>query len=206
MSRTAVTFLATSISHHFGDIQSMGNFPNGLKAAMQAKDIGPTELARLSGTSKQNIDRWAAGKYQLRRHHAEMLAPHLDVDPKSLIFHDTSRRTTPVPVIGYVAAGDRLTPTGAELGFVEPPSWATGKTVAVEIRGDSLGPFLDGWLAFYDEVRRPLTDDLAGQLCVIGLADDRVVIKRPKRTRKAWLLLSQNGDPITDRRRWWADA
>ena len=64
---------------------------------------------------------------------------------------------------------------------------ATRATVAVEIRGDSLGPFFNRWLVFYDEMRNPVTDDLIGDLCVVGLEDGRVLIKQLQRGRSPGL-------------------
>jgi hypothetical protein len=42
-----------------------GKFPNNLKRAMASAGVGPTELAGMSGTSKQNIARWADGERRL---------------------------------------------------------------------------------------------------------------------------------------------
>jgi hypothetical protein len=86
-----------------------------------------------------------------------------------------------IRVVGYVGAGGaehRYDLQERDLDLVSPPLGATDKTVAVEIRGDSLGPALDHWLAFYDDVRAPITDDLIGHLCVVGLEDGRVLIKK----------------------------
>ena len=66
--------------------------------------------------------------------------------------------------------------------------------------GESLGPFFNGWLVFFDDVRSPVTDDIVGKLCVVGLPDGRVLIKRLIRSRSADLfhLYGQFGDPILD--------
>jgi hypothetical protein len=63
-----------------------GKFPNGLKSAMLRMALGPTELARLADTSKQNIQRWADGERKLPIEWAERLAPILKVTPESLFF------------------------------------------------------------------------------------------------------------------------
>lgn len=110
-----------------------------------------------------------------------------------------------VPLIGYVSAGSAyFEPAG--LGDVDPPESATEETVAVEIRGDSLGELFDRWLVFYDDVRRPVTTDLIGRLCVVGLSDGRVVIKKVKRSKARGLfhLISQVGDDILDVEVEWA--
>lgn len=73
----------------------------------------------------------------------------------------------------------------------DPPSAA-----AALIVGTSLGEFFDGWYAVYDNVRRPVTDDLIDQLCVVGLTDGRVLIKKIKRNGTKFDLLSNEGAPI----------
>jgi hypothetical protein len=112
-----------------------------------------------------------------------------------------------VPLVGYVGAGAEahFTPAG-DLGEVEAPAGSTEHTVAVEIRGESLGSFFDHWLVFYDDVRRPLTADLIGRLCVVGLEDGRVLVKKPQRSRTRGLyhLLSQTEAPIMDVAVEWA--
>lgn len=80
-----------------------GKFPNGLKAAMEAKEIGPSELARAVDTSKQNVQRWADAERRLVKEWAEKLAPHLGVTPQSLIFDnveddDPDGRVRRVPI------------------------------------------------------------------------------------------------------------
>ena len=69
----------------------------------------------------------------------------------------------------------------------------------MEIRGDSLGSVFDRWLVFYDQVRRPITHDLIGQLWV-GLPDDRILIKKIRRATKDGLLyrLLSEREPDTE--------
>src|SRR5262249_60155604 len=100
-----------------------------------------------------------------------------------------------VPVLGYVGAGSTAhfyDVNQGELDEVTPPEGATESTVAVEIRGHSMGPFLNHWLVFYDNVQRPATDDLIGELCVVGLKDGRVLLKQVQagRTRGSYNLMS----------------
>jgi hypothetical protein len=114
-----------------------------------------------------------------------------------------------VPLVGYVGAGAQATFYSASQGpfdEVTAPEGATAETVAVEIRGESLGSFFDRWLVFYDDVRRPITGDLVHKLCVIGLADGRVLIKKIERSKTKGLfhLLSQTETPIFDVEVEWA--
>ena len=114
-----------------------------------------------------------------------------------------------VPVAGYVGAGAEThfyAVAQGGLDEIDAPEGSTPDTVAVEIRGDSLGTFFDRWLVFYDDVRRPVTPDLLGKLCVVGLDDGRVLIKKLQRSRSHGLfnLVSQTEPPILDVAIEWA--
>ena len=92
------------------------------------------------------------------------------------------------------------------MGEVDAPPEATMDTRAAEIRGESLGPLFEGWLVFYDDVRTPVTPDLVGQLCVVGLPNDKVLVKKLRRSRTDGLfhLLSNNEAPMLDQEVVWA--
>src|SRR5690606_1472715 len=86
-------------------------FPNGLRAAMEAKKIGPTALGRLVGESKQNIDRWANQTRRLNPEDAAKLAPHLDTTTAELLLiADDEPQTSVVPVMGIIGAGGEIDP------------------------------------------------------------------------------------------------
>jgi hypothetical protein len=86
-----------------------------------------------------------------------------------------------VPVVGYAGAGGQAVfeslPGDDTIEADAPPG-----TVAVKIRGVSLGPGFDGWYALYSERRNPFTDDLYGRLCVVGTEDGRTLVKWVRRT------------------------
>jgi hypothetical protein len=69
-----------------------------------------------------------------------------------------------------------------------------------------MGSFLDGGYALYDDVRRAMTDDLIGKLCVVGLRDGRILIKlvQKSRSRGLYHLISQAEAPILDVAIEWA--
>ena len=115
-----------------------------------------------------------------------------------------------VDLVGYVLAGD-ATVTFADgqgpFDTVDAPDGASANTVAVEIRGASLGPAFDGWLVFYDQEQRAAWDRLSGRLCVCEISDGRVMVKilRPAKTPGLWHLYSNiGGDPILDQEVTWA--
>jgi len=115
-----------------------------------------------------------------------------------------------IPLVGYVRAGASAAfyATATDpLDWVAPIGDMTKDTVAVQVQGDSLGSFFDTWLIYYDEVRSPITPDLVGKLCVVGLMDDRVVVKTVRRSKTAGLynLMSNTGqDDILDVEIVWA--
>lgn len=113
-----------------------------------------------------------------------------------------------VNLVGYVGAGAQthFFANDEPLDEVPAPAGSTDATVAVEIRGDSLGSFFDRWLVFYDDVRRPIDESLLNKLCVVGLRDGRILIKKIRRSKARGLfhLLSQTEPPITDVEVEWA--
>jgi hypothetical protein len=113
-----------------------------------------------------------------------------------------------VPLVGFVAAGKTtFFPQETEWDRVPAPDGANENTVAVEIRGQSLGPAFDGWLAYYDNVQRPVTRIALGNLCVVGLEDGSTVIKNVRQSRlKGRVHLFSNGTeaPILDAKVEWA--
>lgn len=111
------------------------------------------------------------------------LAPVLETTVSWLLGRDedngepTSRR---VAVVGLVGAGSVATLFSAGQGpfdEVEAPAHANDATVALAIDGVSLGPAFDKGIVFYDDVRSPVTPDLHGRLCIVGLTDGRVLVK-----------------------------
>jgi phage repressor protein C with HTH and peptisase S24 domain len=118
--------------------------------------------------------------------------------------------TPNVPLMGYVGAGAAAhfyDVAHGDLDQVEPPIGANESTVAVEIRGDSLGPLFNRWLVFYDNVRHGAPPaELIGELCVVGLEDGRVLIKQVQRGKAEGLfnLHSQTEPPIRDVAVAWA--
>lgn len=155
------------------------------------------------GMSPQNLGKIERGLVDLLPEHIEPLAeifgtapPSLMMDPDEAPANDA---TDLVAVVGFVGAGAVavLHPEGqGPFDHVEPPADRTASTVALEIQGVSLGPILDRALVFYDDVRSPVTPDLHGRLCVVGLKDGRVLIKMLKpATDGRFHLLSNSADP-----------
>lgn len=103
---------------------------------------------------------------------------------------------TEVDVVGIVGAGGEVaydTAIDGERDTVPRPSGAPPDAVAVEIRGDSLGPGFDRWYAIYARREDPITAALINQLCVVGTADGRTLIKWVRLGREGYNLQSGTG-------------
>lgn len=86
-----------------------------------------------------------------------------------------------IQIVGFASAGSdevRFNDAQGPFDEVDAPAWANDHTVAVRIRGTSLGMLFDGWIAFYDDRKDPPDESLLGRVCICGLANDRVVIKK----------------------------
>ncbi|MCC8963727.1 phage repressor protein [Bradyrhizobium sp. Pear76] len=59
-------------------------------------------------------------------------------------------------------------------------------------------------MVFYNDIRSPVTPDLIGKLCVVGLADDRVVVKKIKRQDGEYVLISNTEPPMANIAIVWA--
>ena len=88
-----------------------------------------------------------------------------------------------------------------------PPSKGDETTVAVVVKGDSMaGQLEDGWVVYYDNRHIPPSERLLGRLCVVGLEDGRVLVKKllPGRAKGLYDLYSANAGPLLDQAVAWA--
>lgn len=169
-------------------------------AAGDQQGISTETIQKLARPLKTTVE-WLlneTGREEIRTQH---------VDSSEILDDDVVDAKT-VPLVGYVGAGSEAhyyaVPEN-ELERVAAPEWASAKTRAVEVRGESLGRFFDRWIVYYDEVRRPVTNELIGKLCIVGLEDDRILIKKLRRSRDGlFTLLSNNEDPIENVAVAWA--
>lgn len=113
------------------------------------------------------------------------------------------RHIMTVPLVGFVGAGAAASLFAEGQGpfdEVDAPDDATSSTVAVEVRGESLGALFDQWLVYYDDVHDPPGRELINKLCVVGCADGRILIKKLTRGQLPghFTLLSNVEPPIYD--------
>jgi transcriptional regulator with XRE-family HTH domain len=160
-------------------------------------------VASQLGTTQATVSRWLKGSDPKGSSRDAINDLYEEV-------YNVSGEIEAVPLVGLVGAGSTATYFAAhdhgELGRVTAPPNATPETVAVQIKGESLGPAFDRWYVYYDEVRSPVTPDMLGTLCVVGLPDDRVLVKQIKPSRSPGLfhLISATEPPILDVEIAWA--
>ena len=179
---------------------------NNLRALRDGRGWSQEDAAAALGTTRNQYAKLEKGTRRLSDKWIDRAASAYGVDTGDVV---RGQRPS-VPIVGYVSAGSEMTLYGEGQGAhgeATAPEGSSDRTVAVEIRGESLGPFFNGWLVFFDDVRSPITDDLIGKLCVVGLDDGRVLIKRLIRSRSGpglFHLYGQFGDPSLDVRVKWA--
>jgi DNA-binding transcriptional regulator YiaG len=165
-------------------------------------------LAQRLNVSQATISRWQSGEADPRgseRDRLRALARELELIHNGELDSDFT-----VPIVGYVGAGGEILfgEGQGSLGEAEmPPNGATKDTVAVVVRGESMaGQLEDGWTVFYDDRQESPTEDMFGKLCVIGLVDGRVLVKKLARGRGQGLydLYSTNANPLHDQPVAWA--
>lgn len=192
--------------------------PRVIDALMEKLSVKQAGLAKRlgHGVTQPQVSRWLNGvapetaNLELIAALAEAQGLLGDVRSED-VAADLAERPQPrrVKLKGYVGAGSeahfyRL--ADEEFETVEAPDIATDQTVAVEIKGTSFGPLMESWLVFYDDVHSPVTPQLVGRTCVVGLADDRILIKKIVRNRRGgYDLLSNSSElPIEDVEIEWA--
>lgn len=183
------------------------NIPAILKGIAAAAKVKQTGLGKLIGVSQPQISRYLKGSEPKVGPHEKIIkaAKRYGVLPPDVRSEDVAAALPVRPqgrmvkIKGYVGAGSEAhfyALADEDYEEVPAPTGANDQTVAVEIRGKSMGPLLSSWLVFYDDVRSPITPDLIGQLCVVGLTDDRILVKeiRPN-GRGGFRLLSNTDEP-----------
>lgn len=183
-----------------------------ISAARRLAGWSQQRLARAVGAAQTTVSSWERGRTEPTRDDVRRIAAALDLPVARLELDGLDRAPSgreAAPLVGFVSAGSRahfFADGQGPFDEVPAPEGSNDRTVAVEIRGDSLGSFFNEWLVYYDDVRAPVTPDLIGRLCVVGVADGRVLIKKIKSSQTPGLyhLLSQTEEPILDVEVLWA--
>lgn len=155
-------------------------YTNNIRALKDAKGWTIDQAAAAMGLSRGGYIKVERGENRLTSTTLANAARAFGVTESDIVSKDDESAT--VQVLGLVGAGSAMllySEGDPPDDWVPAPDNSTEKTVALEIRGDSLGAMFNGWLLFYDDVRNP-PDDLIGRMCVVGLADGRVLVKQLK--------------------------
>jgi hypothetical protein len=181
----------------------VSRMPHDIPALLRKMmEIIPTNQAGLAAristpeleVDQPQISRWIKGQEPKHRNYDRIVEVAAELgllgDVRS---EDVAALIDPGPkktirVKGYVGAGGEAhfynVASLGDLDTIEATDKDTDQTVAVRIIGKSLGEVLSGWYVTYDDVRSPITDDLLGELCVVGLSDDRILVKKVVRNGK----------------------
>lgn len=75
------------------------------------------------------------------------------------------------------------------------------------VRGHTLGLIKDGWKVFIDQRRRPPTDRLIDELCVVRTADGKILMRVLKKARRpgTYDLVTATGPHMLDVPLVWAE-
>lgn len=180
-----------------------------LEKIVEATGWDQTELANKLGTSQPTVSRWM-DKERPQEPRGGNERRIMRLAQKLEIIKDTSGNTLlTVPILGYVGAGGTVDYSNSQGPFGEAKMPPEGKatTVAVVVRGDSMAGVLeDGSVVYYDNRHEPPTDALFKKLCVVGLTDGRVLIKRllPGSQPGLFHLFSVSAPPLLDQSVEWA--
>lgn len=198
--------------------------PQLLKHMMDALPGNQTALAkRLSQKgpkglkiSQAQVSRWIKGQEPERPRYDRIIEVAQELHVLNDLRSEDVANGLPSPMTGptvklkgYVGAGSEAhyyNLSDEDFEDVPAPIGASSTTIALELKGKSLGPLFESWLVYYDDVRSPVTEDLYGLMCVVGLPDDKILVKRIMPDRKGTFTLMSNGtDPdITGARIMWA--
>jgi transcriptional regulator with XRE-family HTH domain len=174
-------------------IKQVAELANLVEAAGRACGLYPSA----------NQDATPAAKSPLRR-------PNPKEEPGALRPPDveapTARMRPHAQIIGWVGAGSEAHFYDLKAAYLDTISAPEPRaSVAVEIRGPSLGDMFDRWYAFYEDGQEPVGEKHFGRLCVVHLADGRTLLRKVLPGRgNGCTLTSDTEEPIENARVIWA--
>lgn len=151
-----------------------------IRQARKRANLTASQLAERAGYSASGIRALENGQNDLRPKVAERLAPILKTTPQWLLT-GADERPKIVPIVGYVSSGamaHMYDPLAEITEQTEAPDYARASTEALRITSAGMGAFFEGWIAFYHREKHPPSNRFDGCLCVVGLEDGRVVVKK----------------------------
>lgn len=177
---------------------------NNLKLLRNKRGWTHDQAAEAMGVSRGQFIKLERGERRLTQQYINQAARAFEVDDAQVISDQRFTR-----IVGRVGAGAEAhfyAESDDDTDEVPTPPGGTEHTVGLEVRGDSIGPFFNQWLVFYDDIRNPVTPDLMGHLCIVETIDGRVLVKKLMRGRDEdhFHLLSQTESPMENVELVWA--
>lgn len=191
---------------HTGGMRIRMDIPRLVEAILRLPGWTQARLAKAAGVGQPAVSRWRKGSKPEVENRDRLLelGAELGIIPVA-----NPKGVRSIPIVGHVGAGGEVLFAEGQGPFGEaqmPHGDVSDRLVAVVVRGDSMSPQLeDGWLVYYEDRHEPPTLDLINKLCVCGLTDGRVLVKKLMTNRAGgFILYSHNAAPIADEMIEWA--
>jgi transcriptional regulator with XRE-family HTH domain len=203
-------YTVSALAHTTRSGYTRGVVANRIQELRKRRRISAARLGALLNSGRSTVVKLERGEMRLTQQWMDRIAAALGVDAADLL---PGGGDNEVPVMGYVGEGAEIfpyddTPVGEGLYRVlVPRGLDPKKTVAAEIRGDSMLPIEPGWVVFWTKMFEGVPIDALGHLCVVKLANDGpMLIKHLRRgySRGRFNLLSNNAAIREDEQLEWA--
>jgi transcriptional regulator with XRE-family HTH domain len=156
-------------------------YPNGLAEALERAGVSGSELARLLGTNRQNVSRWASGERELTSAIAEQIAPHLNTTSAALLLL-RSTEAFRVPLGGRIVGGGVIdvSTNQDEPGLeyeIELSVQVPDATVAYQVVGESMMPVYRPDTVIICRAHTPEIDRYLGRELAVGTIEHGRMLK-----------------------------
>lgn len=169
--------------------------------------LNQAHFAKALGVSQSQVSKWEnlAKPENPGRDNLIKIACFADISVDELL--DMAKNGRLAPVVAEIRMNDEMAFLKEITGdrAVIAPDGAPLNAVAAQISGRAFGTVFAGWYVFYDPTRSPPHSDVIGKLCVIGLTDGTVVVKKIDKGQieGRYNLISMSGPPIYDAQVEW---
>ena len=154
-----------------------------VRAIRERLGLTKTALAARIGVSQPTVTRWELNQDVPEERHLQRLAAMIGISVAELRYGRTGF-SEPAPVVGYLGPESVVVPLRPERAEAELEQVATlpglddPDVLALRVRGNEVHPILrDGWLVFYRRPQGGIPPDCIGQVCVVRLADGRLLLR-----------------------------
>ena len=167
----------------------MNTISKRLKLALETRNMKQIDLVSATGIGKSSISTYLSGEYEPKQKNIYKISKALNVNEGWLMgldvpmerddaFSDDTEETTPIPLVGEVAAGLGAYAENNVIDYIKTPnSWlkGEGEHVYLKVTGDSMEPEMhSGDLALI----RVQTSIDSGDYAVVIIDGENGVVKR----------------------------